>query len=231
MSQINVAYTDEYREYEKKFEYIFNSKYMSKDTNEIQLPDGKHVLKTYYYFDDSHQVSEYSVEASKTEVLDLKGNIVTELKNIDHHVDFFSMVEHSNGKNYLLFSTQLYGYSVLDLSDLSTYHFIPAESFKENKETFIWTNVLYCAQNDILAVDGCYWACPFSTYFFDFSDPTKIPLEEVCNSYDMDGEVNIDMDVTPLRWNSDGTIVIKCWIDEQGEKEVEKTIDVLARLK
>jgi hypothetical protein len=231
VSEINVAYTNEYQEHKKKFEYIFNKKFMSKDINERKLPDGKHILKTYYYSDDSHQVSEYNVRASKTDVLDLRGNIVTELKNIDYHVDFFSMVEHSNGKNYLLFSTELYGYSVLDLSDLSTYHFIPAESFKEHKETFIWTSVLYCAQNNILAVDGCYWACPSSTYFFDFSHPTKIPLKELYNSYDMDDELNIDTDVIPLRWNNDGTIVLKCYIDEEGEKEVEKTIDVLSRKK
>ncbi|ULO08494.1 hypothetical protein H1230_06720 [Paenibacillus sp. 19GGS1-52] len=109
MSEINVAYTNEYQEHKKKYEYIFNNKFMSKDTDEIQLPDGKHILKTYYYSDDSHQVIEYNVRASKTEVLDLSGNIVTELKNIDYHVNFFSMVEHSNGKNYLFFSTELYG--------------------------------------------------------------------------------------------------------------------------
>ncbi|MDG0791168.1 hypothetical protein OMP38_10010 [Cohnella ginsengisoli] len=231
MSGINVAYTNEYQEHKKKFEYIFNNKFMSKETDERLLPDGQHILKTHYYFDDSHQVSEYNVRASKTDVLDQMGRIVTELKNIDSHVDFFSMVKHSNGNNYLFFSTELYGYSVLDLSDYCTYHFIPAESFKEKKETFIWTSVLYCAQNNILAVDGCYWACPSSTYFFDFSHPTEIPLKELYNSYDMDGEVNIDTDVVPLRWNNDGTIVLKCCIDEEGEKEVEKTIDVLSRKK
>lgn len=47
----------------------------------------------------------------------------------------------------------------------------------------------------------------------------------------MDGEVNIDTDVVPLRWNSDGTIVLKCFIDEEEEKEVEKTVDVLSRIK
>lgn len=46
-----------------------------------------------------------------------------------------------------------------------------------------------------------------------------------------DGEVNIDTDVIPLRWNNDGTIVLKCCIDEEGEKEVKKTIDVLSRKK
>lgn len=80
-----------------------------------------------------------------------------------------------------------------------------------------------------LAVNGCYWAYPSSTYFFDFSQPTKIPLKEIYNSYDMDGEISIDNDVIPLRWNSDGTIVLKCYIDDEGDKEVEKTIDVLLR--
>lgn len=231
MSEINVAYTYEYQEHKKKFEYIFNNEFMYEDSEESYLLDGKYILKTYYYYDDSHQVLENNVRASKTNVMDLRGNIITELKNIDYHVDLFTVVEHSNGKNYLIFSTELYGYSILDLSDFSTYHFIPAKSFKENKETFIWTNVLYCAQNNILAVDGCYWACPSSTYFFDFSNPTTMPLKELFNSYDIDGEINIDTDVIPLRWNDDGTIVLKCFIDEEGKEEVEKTIDVLSRIK
>ena len=37
-------------------------------------------------------------------------------------------------------------------------HFIPEESFTGHEETFIWTDVLYCSKNNILAVDGCFWA-------------------------------------------------------------------------
>lgn len=53
MSEINVAYTNEYQEHKKKFEYIFNNKFMSQDTSERVLLDGKYVLKSYYYSDDA----------------------------------------------------------------------------------------------------------------------------------------------------------------------------------
>jgi hypothetical protein len=30
-----------------------------------------------------------------------------------------------------------------------------------------------------LAVEGCYWACPYDLVFYNFSDPTKLPLPEL----------------------------------------------------
>jgi hypothetical protein len=123
----------------------------------------------------------------------------------------------------------LYGYSIIDLLNYKVYHYIPEESFTGHEETFIWTDVLYCSKNNILAVDGCFWACPSSTYFFDFSYPEELPYDVIYNSYDMGGEVNINSDVTPMRWNEDGTIVIKCCVDEEGTKEMEKVIDVSSR--
>ena len=46
----------------------------------------------------------------------------------------------------------------------------------------------------------------------------------------MDGEINIDYDVTPVRWNDDGTIAIKCCIYEDSE-EIEKTLDIKSKSK
>lgn len=34
-----------------------------------------------------------------------------------------------------------------------------------------------------------------------------LPNDLIYSSYDMDGEINIDSDVTLLSWNEDGTIV------------------------
>ena len=35
------------------------------------------------------------------------------------------------------------------------------------------------AYGHVLAVDGCYWACPYEIVFYDFSDPSRLPLPEL----------------------------------------------------
>ena len=70
---------------------------------------------------------------------------------------------------------------------------------------------------------------PSSTNFYDFSITERLPYEMLYSSYDMDGEVNTDSDVIPLRWNDDGTVVLKCCLDEAGVHEIEKVLDVASR--
>ncbi len=226
MESNNVAYTKEYVEYRKQFDYIFVDKYKNDDDEVKSLSDGKHTLVTSYYNDESHEVLQYNVSTSKTRVLDSSGATVAEVRNISYSVDFFSEVEHSNGKRYLLFSIDLYGYSIMDLSNYKVYHYIPEESFKSN-ETFIWTDVRYCSKNNILAVEGCFWACPSSVEFYEFAKPEEFPLKRICTSYEMADELDIDSDVTPLRWNDDGRIVIECY-EDKGTVKVEKIFDIVS---
>jgi hypothetical protein len=60
--------------------------------------------------------------------------------------------------------------------------YFPKESL-DGGETFIWCSVKYCAVNDVLAVDGCYWACPYGFMFYDFSNPMELPLKLYTDEY------------------------------------------------
>lgn len=225
MEYQNIAYTEEYQNHRKKFDYLFDDKYKCDDSRAITILDGKFCLIINYYSDPSYQVFKYNVSTSKTEIYDTEGKKITEFRNVDHHVDFYSVVEHSNGRHYLFFSIDLYGYSVMDLSNFNTYHYIPKESFSDLGETFIWTKVLYCKVNNIIAVDGCIWAFPYGTEFYDFSVPEEFPYKLIYTSHEMDGEIDINSDVTPLRWTEDGKIVLECCLNKD-EPTIEKTIDI-----
>lgn len=231
MSNKNIAYTNEYKKYRDEIRYVFDEKYKCYDVETKLLSDGKHTLITTYYSDDSYEISKYNIHASKTQVIDSMKNKVAEFENINHDGNIFSVVEHSNGKNYLIFSIDLYGYSIMDLSNYNVYHYIPEESFSGHKETFIWTEAYYCKENNIIAVDGCYWACPFCTEFFDFSNPEELPFKCIYSSYEMEDEISIENDVTPIHWNSDGTIVLSCCTDDEGNRQIQKTIDIVSRIK
>lgn len=227
MHTANVAYSKEYQEFRKTFDYVFQEKYKIKEEKQV-LSDGKHTIHISYFNDESYEFSKYWVHTTLTEIFDSRLNKVSEFKNINQHVNLYSVIEHSNGKSYLIFSIDVFGYSIMDLSNYKVYHFIPEESFRENEETFIWTDVYYCKSNNILAVGGCYWAWPFSSEFFDFSSPESLPYKRLYSSNDMEGEIIIDAEVTPLRWNDDGTIVLKCCTDNDGEVEEERTVDIVS---
>lgn len=124
---------------------------------------------------------------------------------------FATMINHRDGNKYLLFDEDLYGYSVLNLSTLKSIHYIPLESHLNNKEfreTFIWCKPHYNIYNNLLAVDGYYWASPNSIILLDFSNPMKIvPTSnwiEVNQKYNQGYEIFDD--ITFKEWNYDKLI-------------------------
>lgn len=226
MKSRNIAYSEEYKECRRKMDYVFDMKYQDKEVRTRIVDDGKHTLITYYYSDFSHGTLDSNVRASRTEIINSKQKIVNEIKNIDYSVDFFSDIKHSNGNSYLFFSIDLYGYSIMDLSNYNVNHYIPVESFKNSQETFIWTDIHYCKHNDLLAVDGCYWASPYGTEFYNITNPMELPFKKVCDSNDLEGIFSTDNDIIPIRWNENGTIILQGFIDDEGMNQVEKTIDI-----
>ena len=82
-------------------------------------------------------------------------------------------------QHYLIFRTELYGYSVLEVERGQEMHYVPAcvhpEEGQKPEEVFIWTSADYDPGADLLAVTGCIWACPYSTIVLDFSRPLQPP--------------------------------------------------------
>lgn len=172
----NVAYTYEYLEHRREFDSIFESPEEPYDS--IVLGNGKYHVEIFQYTGTvfikrfgtllDHSVLRLSVR-------DKENDILAEIKAIDNH-EFITLVEHQNGLDYLLYRTELYGYSVLELVTGKSVDYIPESSFTGGEETFIWVDIKYCPLNNLLVVDGCYWACPFEFEFYDFSNPMDLPL-------------------------------------------------------
>ena len=89
---------------------------------------------------------------------------------IDDRAEFFSLIRHADGKFYLVFRQDLYGYSVLDLASAQIMRFVP-DAWLDGKESFIWDGVHYLRGWDALAVDGCYWAAPNDVHLVSFAEP------------------------------------------------------------
>ncbi len=86
-------------------------------------------------------------------------------------------VTHANGLEYLLCGEDYQGYTVIELSTGRIQVHFPDEGFEGMG--FCWAAVHPSPDGLILAVDGCYWACPYELVFYDFSQPMKNLLPEL----------------------------------------------------
>lgn len=135
--------------------------------------------------------------------------------NINDDGEFYRLLPHANGNHYLVFREDLYGYSVLEVETGRTMHYIPEKSWPldgRQEETFIWTGVAYDAATNLLAVWGCYWACPNSMVFLDFSDPLS---EQDCGCWVemheiMDPDYDLFDDIDMINWNVRGWTCFEC---------------------
>jgi hypothetical protein len=214
----NAAYTDEYREHVRKREHVFEV--------EPHLTQ-KYVLGENEYFAEKQWFSIDKIGkdgitchtgVSKTLITAPAGETVLEIKSA-YDNQFVNLVKHRNGKDYLVYRKDLYGYSVYDVADRKNADYFPKESL-DGGETFIWCSVKYCAVNDVLAVDGCYWACPYGFMFYDFSNPMELPLKLYTDEY------YYNLEAEAAEFNERGECVLTVINDD--EKKERITVDILS---
>lgn len=165
---MNFYGSEEYNQLIKELDKLVYTKCnLLKPTNEVELDD-EYSIKYYYYKDiDSNKDGEIC-RLYKDE------KMIYEWKNIYNISRYATIIKHSDGNKYLLFSIDLYGYSVLNLKTLECINYIPSESYLDNKETFIWCDVNYNINSNLLVVSGCYWGTPYSLIVLDFTKPMEI---------------------------------------------------------
>lgn len=178
---------------------LFTSEHWSPNLDHTEeLSDGFSVRFQAF----SGEIGRFRLHMSENTLFDKDGKVLFLWRNTDDEGEFASLIHHTNGKHYLVFRFHLYGYGVLELESEQDIRYLPLQSFpteRENfEETFIWTAVNYDSQSNLLAVFGCYWACPFSTMILDFSNPLiEQPTErwlDVRSIIDPDYEIYDDID-------------------------------------
>jgi hypothetical protein len=92
-------------------------------------------------------------------------------------------VQHPNGNDYMLCGEDYQGYSVVNLTTGTSHVYFPDAGC--DGWGFCWTAVYPSPDRLMLAVDGCYWACPYEVVFVDFRSPEQLPLPELARSGDL----------------------------------------------
>lgn len=202
----NIAYTEEYLAERKRQSAVYCPDYLQHE-KQVPLSDGYMLNKRSYM----GKVGEYTRNATENDLLNAAGVVVYTYQNLNDDGDFCKIIEHRDGSSYMVFRCDLYGYSVLNLATLQEFHYLPPEP-----EPFIWTDVFYNKDNNMLAVSGCYWACPFGTLLQDFTKPMDAPIYQVdIQKHIKDGYDRYD-DIDFVRWH--GTDLHLSLLDIKTEK-------------
>jgi hypothetical protein len=170
----NAAGTPEYAAFRAEYEPYLNNPPSEVETIQIGGEPALTAEVANHSVGHTNLINKVSIKTN--------GEIVFNYTIYDAHITLLNLIKHKNGREYLIFNRDLYGYSVMDVSSREVADYIPA-NILHGEEAFIWTGTLYCPHTNVLAVNGCYWAGPCGTEFYDFSDPMNLPFKFLGDSY------------------------------------------------
>jgi len=145
--------------------------------------------------------------------------------NRNYHSFPYAWVEgHPNGHDYLVCGADYQGQTVIELDTGKRKDFLPEAAKKGHG--FCWVQYSFNAELKLLVVNGCFWACPYETRFYDFSDPmekgwAELEFPEEMYAYDDEKDPEI----------SEGKITIfetRC-LNEDEEDEDREIREVVSR--
>lgn len=170
---------DSYREYRKKFEGWFPdwSNRLPGCDDEIVSPSGNYKLSSSRYKSPGG-----GWNVTRGIITDSNGSVVADIKR-NYWEFLYEWVQHSNGKEYLICGEDYQGYNIVNLTDGVTHCHIPDAWAAGNG--FCWIKTLVSRDCKLLAVSGCFWACPYQLRVYSFEDPDTVPLQVV---FDRDEE-------------------------------------------
>ena len=159
----NAVNSAQYQARIKQAEALFEGQNFTRRQT-INLGSGYEIVK------DGYRPSTASFGGGEYTLFDTHKTQIKSWRCIDDRAEFFSLIRHANGKFYLVFRQDLYGYSVLELDRGRIMRFVP-DAWTLGKESFIFSGVRYLRGWDALAASGCYWGAPNDVHLVSFAEP------------------------------------------------------------
>jgi hypothetical protein len=161
----NAAYSPEYINYRYK---IINKVYDQKNKTNEEIFEYENFKKIIEYYPAKDK--EY---CAKIKIYSRNNKLLHEYFNVYDQNLFCEYIKYNNGLDYIFYKEDLYGYSVFEVNTKKVFNYYPLATFNEVAETFIGTNIHYNVHNNIFAVEGCYWACPWDIFLFKLDNPME----------------------------------------------------------
>jgi hypothetical protein len=168
-----------YQERRKEIESFFETAELVTDSVEESISaSGKYSLRKEVY---SKGKNTWSYSRGVVSHVD-SNRVIADVKR-NYGMFWHEWCRHSNGFEYLLCGEDYQGYTVINLDKRITNSFFPKSAYEGHG--FCWAKVYPSPNGNILAVEGCYWACPYELVLYDFSEPDVLPLKELSRTNDL----------------------------------------------
>jgi hypothetical protein len=193
----NVAYSPEYLDYRNR---IINETYNEEYKTGEGKTENSDLKITHEYYIKDEKYCEYNK-------IYRNNNLLHEYFNLYDQSFFCEYVKYSNGFDYIFYKEDLYGYSVFEINTKDVFNYYPTATFKDNEETFIGLDIHYNMNNNIFAVGGCYWACPYDVFLIKTNNPMEQFSELIYIREIIDPRHHKYDDIDFVRWENNDIIL------------------------
>ena len=202
-----------YLEGRKELDKGFIPEHRGKTWKEAPSPSGRYRLVV-----TSYDIARDKGGWSYTQGLIYEGEILLfEVRRNYSSFPFLWVEDHPNGHSYLICGEDYQGQTVLELDTGTRRNLVPTDEFLG--WGFCWSSYTFDRDNQLLVVDGCYWACPYEYRFYDFSNPMggwpELKLPEPC--YSDSKEPTVEPDGTIKHYQT----------SDENEEGVDKVVAIL----
>jgi hypothetical protein len=164
---------ERYEQRRADFEHRFRSAVVDPATIERSTsPSGLYDLETAEYV-IAGQAARYS-RGRLSSVKD--GALLADVKR-NYSQFWHAWIAHANGSEYLLCGEDYQGQTVVNLTLRAVHNVFPESG--HSGDGFCWVAAYPSPDTSLLAVDGCYWGCPYEIVIMDFRTPDQLPYKEI----------------------------------------------------
>ncbi len=180
-------------------------KYISEYSEDFVFHHSEHISTRVFDVEINVEVFEYSDRSDRRE----KARVAFQKGDRTYECDFCDEHDYENGfypitlnnQRFICFRKTLYGFTLLNADTL----FVEFEYFPENvrkgEEAFIIVDVKQIG--DILIFEGCYWACPYECFAFDYNKKLFLNVSKICDIFSV--SETVVKDNTLIMYGTDET--------------------------
>lgn len=158
----------------EKAAFFIPENIVANDMEIIYSPSNK------YYITITKYKANHKIYTLGSVYLNSNNELISEIQRDYATFPLVFIENHANGHDYLVCSEDTQGQTVVELDTGKKASWVPTLA------GFCWVDMTPSPSGNLIAVDGCYWACPYEIKIFDFSNPLFPPFECLTEDYSIE---------------------------------------------